>query len=171
MTSTANRSRLAPRTALVLGLVCLACGTPPILGALGLFPFSPAPGVPIWIAIAAAMVFVLAGAMLMVDAAAGGTDDDGSLPASAPPFLRHLQSLIVLSIIVVMGTIGTWIAIGPGERHFSTTISAPFFTYQPKSSDLPGRIAFGIGAALIWIVVIVAIVTAIRKHIARLRSV
>ena len=171
MTSTANRSRLTPRTALVLGVVCLVCGTPPILGALGLIPFSPAPGVPIWVAIAAGMVFVLAGAMLIVDAAAGGTDDDGSLPATASPFLHHLQSSIVLAIIVVMGTMVTWIAVGPGERHFSTTISLPFLAYQPKSSDLPGRIAFGIGAALIWIIVIVAIVTAIRKHFARLRSV
>ena len=171
MTPAANQSRLTPRSARFFGLVCLACGIPPILGALGLIPFSPEPGTPIWIAIAAGMVFVLAGAMLLVDAAAGGTTDDGTLPATASPILHHLQTLIVLAIIVVMGTILTWISVGPGERHFNTTISLPFLTYRPKSSELPGRIAFGIAAALIWIVMLVGVVTATRKHIGRLRSV
>src|ERR1041385_1148558 len=170
MTPPANRSRLTPRTALFFGVVCLACGTPPILGALRLIPFSPAPDVPIWIGVAAGMVFVLAGAMLMVDAAAGGTGDDGSLPVTASPLLHHLQTAIVISIIVVMGTIATWISIGPGERHFSTTISAPFMTYRPKNSALPGRIAFGIGAALIWIILILGVVSATRNHLRRLRS-
>ena len=170
MTPVANLSRLTPRTALFFGLVCLACGVPPVLGALGFIPFSPTPGTPTWIAIAAGMVFVLAGLMLMVDAAAGGTNDDGSLPAAASPILHHLQTLIVFAIIVVMGTIATWISIGPGERHFSTTISAPFLTYRPKNTDLPGRIAFGIGAALIWIVMLMGIASAIRKHVGRMRS-
>lgn len=167
MTPAANSSRLSPRSALFFGVVCFASGTPPILGALGLIPFSPAPGVPIWIAMAAGMVFVLAGAMLLVDAAAGGTTDDGSLPATASPFLHHLQTVIILAIIVTMGTLATWISVGPGERHFTTTISLPFLSYQPKSSDLPGRIAFGVGAALIWIIMIIATVSAIQKHITR----
>jgi len=170
MTPAANQSRLTPRGALFFGFICLACGIPPVLGALGLIPFSPTPDTPTWIAIAAGMVFLLAGAMLIVDAAAGGTTDDGSLPAAASPLLHHLQTLIVLAIILVMGTIATWISIGPGERHFSTTISLPFITYQPKSSDLPGRIAFGIGAALIWIVMLIGIVSAIRNHVSRMRS-
>jgi len=170
MTPAANRSRLSPRSALFFGFVCLACGAPPVLGALGYIPVSPAPGVPVWIAVAAGMVFVLAGAMLFVDAAAGGTTDDGSLVATASPFLHHLQSLIIIAIVVTMGALATWISVGPGERHFSTTISLPFFSYQPKSSDLPGRIAFGVGAALIWIIVIIAIVTSVQKHIQRLRS-
>lgn len=170
MTPPANTSRLTPRSALFFGFVCLACGIPPVLGALGLIPFSPTPDTPTWIAIAAGMIFVLAGAMLMVDAAAGGTTDDGSLPAAASPILHHLQTVIVLAIIVVMGTIATWIAVGPGERHFSTTISLPFLSYRPKNTDLPGRIAFGVGAALIWIVMLIGTVSAIRNHVGRMRS-
>jgi hypothetical protein len=120
--------------------------------------------------VAAGSVFLLASALLFVDAAAGGTNADGTLPANAPPVLRVLQSAAGLSIVTLMAVMATWIAFGRGERHFSTTISLPFLVYQPKHSDLTGRVAFGIAALLIWVIVIAGTVAALKKHLTRLRS-
>lgn len=153
-----------------MGLLAIACGLPCILGAVGVIPVHMDPGVPIWMGVAAGSLFVLAGLLLFTDAAAGGTDSDGMLPVTAPPALRFAQSALGLFIVVLMGAMITWIAFGRGERHFSITVSLPFLAYHPKNSELPGRIAFGIGAVLIWIVVIAGTVSALRRHLARLRA-
>jgi hypothetical protein len=45
--------------------------------------------------------------------------------------------------------IGNWVAFGPGEREFTSSISLPFITFSKSGSGFNGgRIAFGIGALL-----------------------
>ncbi len=163
-------NQLTRGRAITLGIVCIACGVPPVLGSLRVIPLTPDAGVPVWVGVAAGSVFLLAAVLLFVDAAAGGTSSDGSLPETAPPILRSIQSLTGMAIAVVLGAVASWIAFGKGERHFSSTISLPFIAYHSRSSDLPGRIAFGIGAVIVWIVVIGASAVAIKKHLARLRT-
>jgi hypothetical protein len=166
----AAETQLTRRKAIAIGILCLACGVPPVLGALGVIPMRLAPGVPAWMGVVAGTVFLLAAALLFSDAAAGGTNADGTLPANARPSLRVLQSVTGLSIVALMGVMATWIAFGRGPRHFSTTISLPFIVYQPKNSDLAGRVGFGIAALLIWAIAIGGTVAALKKHLARLRS-
>jgi len=120
--------------------------------------------------VAAGSTFLLAAVLLFADAVAGGTNPDGTLPATASPFLRFIQSAAGLGIVVVMGAMATWIAFGRGERHFSMTIALPFVAYQPVKTELPGRIAFGFAALLIWVIVIAVTVVALKRHLARLRS-
>jgi hypothetical protein len=108
--------------------------------------------------------------LLFVDAAAGGANADGTLPANAPSVLRVLQSAVGLGIVTLTAVMATWIAFGRGPRHFSTTISLPFLVYQPKDAELPGRVGFGIAALLIWAIALGGTVAALKKHLARLRS-
>jgi hypothetical protein len=166
----AATTQLTRRKAIVIGILCLVCGVPPVLGSLGLMPMRLAPGVPPWMGVAAGSTFLFASMLLFVDATAGGANADGTLPANASPALRVLQSAAGLSVVTLMAVMATWIAFGRGPRHFSTTISLPFLVYQPKHSDLAGRVGFGIAALLIWVIVIAGTVAALKKHLARLRS-
>lgn len=163
-------NQLTRRTALSLGALCLLCGLFPILGGLGVIDLHRPPDVPAWMGVAAGSVFLLAGVILFADAAAGGTNPDGSLPATAPAYVRHIQTATGASIVLVMTVMVTWIAFGKGERHFSTTISLPFAFYRSASSGLSGRVAFGIAAVLMWLVMILGTVAALKRHVARLRS-
>jgi hypothetical protein len=163
-------TQLTRGRALGLGLVCVVCGAPPVVGAFGVGPFHRSPGVPVWMGVAAGSTFLLAAVLLFADAAAGGTNPDGSLPAKTPPILRAVQSAAGLGIVVVMGAMATWIAFGRGERHFSETIVLPFAAYHAANAELPGRIAFGFAALLIWAIVVAGTVAALKKHLARLRS-
>ncbi len=167
----AAETQLTRRRAITIAILCLACGVGPVLGAIGVGPFHLSPGVPPWMGAAAGSVFLLASMLLFVDAAAGGANADGTLPANAPSVLRVLQSAVGLGIVTLMAIMATWIAFGRGPRHFSTTISLPFLVYQPKDTDLPGRIGFGIAALLIWAIAGLGTVAALKKHLARLRSV
>jgi hypothetical protein len=167
MTATTQLTR---RSAVLLGLLCVVCGVPPVLISLGVIPGHLDPGVPAWMGVAAGSAFLFAAVLLFADAVAGETNPDGSLPATAPAFVRFVQNAAGLGIVGLMGAMATWIAFGKGERHFSATVSLPFIAYHPQHPDLPGRIAFGIGAVLIWIVVIAGTVAALKKHLARLRS-
>jgi hypothetical protein len=163
-------TQLTRKRALALGTLCLACGIGPVLGAIGLGPFHLSLGVPVWMGLAAGMTFILAAVLLFADAAAGGTNADGTLPASASPFVRFIQSAAGLGIVVVMGSMATWIAFGRGERHFSETVVLPFTAYGSGGGELTGRIAFGIAALLIWVIVIAGTIAALKKHLTRLRS-
>ena len=136
----AAETQLTRRKAIAIGILCLGCGAPPVLGSLGLIPLKLAPDVPPWMGVAAGSTFLLASMLLFVDAAAGGANADGTLPANASPALRVLQTAAGTGIVTLMAVMATWIAFGRGPRHFSTTISLPFLVYQPKNSDLPGRV-------------------------------
>lgn len=141
----------------------------PILGGLGVIDLKMTPGTPQWVGVAAGGLFLLAGVMLIVDGASGAIGADGQLAADAPAWVHVFQSLMGLGIVAAMGAITSWIAFGPGERHFSSTVSLPFFWYHPKSSDTTGRWAFGIAAVLIWCIIAGVIVSSVRRLIVRAR--
>ena len=164
------QGQLTRRKALAFGALCAVCGLISVLGALGVIQLNRPPDVPAWMGVAAGSAFLLAAVLLFADAAAGGADADGSMPASAPAYLRHIQTMTGAAIVLVMALMVTWIAFGRGERHFSTTIALPFLFYRSANSDLSGRIAFGIAAVLIWLVMILGTIAALKRHIARLRS-
>jgi len=166
---TNDESKLSPRGAILWGLFCVAISGLPILGGLGVIDLHPTPGTPRWIALAAGGMFFLAGVTMIVDGASGGIAPDGQLATDAPPWLHIFQSIMGLGIVAGMGTLFSWVAFGPGERHFSTTVSLPFGWWHPKSSDTTGRWAFGIAAVLIWCIIAGVVVATVRRLIARAR--
>src|SRR5262245_50881912 len=73
---------------------------------------------PLWLILCAGLAFFLAGVAIAIQTL-GHANAGGELPPEAPRWMRAVQYLIALAIFVCFGAIGSWIAFGPGERHFS----------------------------------------------------
>jgi len=168
-TVASSQPKLTPHSAVLFGIACAAASVLPILGGLGVIDMKLTPGTPRWVGVGAGGVFLLAGMMLIVDGATGAIGTDGQLSTDAPRWLHVFQSLMGLGIVATMGAIASWIAFGPGERHFSTTISLPFGWWRPANDQTMGRWAFGIAATLIWCIIAGVIVANVRRLIARAR--
>ena len=159
-----NPNSVTPRGAVVLGLLLATGGVVPILAGSGLIPVQPTEGTPGWIVVCAGAVFVLAGAAVINGfAIAGGTAPDGDLPANTPLLVRLAQYVFGLAIIALMTTISGWIAFGPGERRFSTTIAVPFLALRSSGSDLSGRIAFGVGTLILAAILVTSAFAVVRR--------
>lgn len=104
------------------------------------------------------MAFVFGGLAVVIQTCARATPG-GDLPSTAPIWVRATVRLLSLVIVVSLGAIGTWVAFGPGERKFSSSI--PFL---PAWLNEPiGRTVFGTGAILVWIILIVMAVVGARR--------
>ena len=114
---------------IAIGLVVLAVG-----GALGAFGATailhPAPDLRI-VALPAGLVFVFAGALVLL-----------------PPRLASLQLPLTALMTTALAVVFDWVAFGPGERRFSGSASVPGISVGGPTSELPGRIFFGLFALL-----------------------
>jgi hypothetical protein len=159
-----NPNSVTPRRAVVLGAVLAAGGIVPILAGSGLIPVQPTDGTPGWIVVCAGAVFVLGGAAVINGfAIAGGTAPDGDLPANTPLVVRLAQYVFGLAIIALLTIISGWIAFGPGERRFSTTIVVPFAPWRSSGSGLSGRIAFGVGTLMLAAILVTSAFAVVRR--------
>jgi hypothetical protein len=146
------------KAAIFLGLMAVAIGLLAILLSLGLLGSAPSSKPPenSWLGVVFGIAFLLAGISAIIQAvAARGYPTTAELPASSPTWLRSLHTLLGLGIIISLGAMFTWIAIGPGKREF--TGSGAIF------GETVGRIAFGIGAMLFWIALGVFVFTKLRR--------
>jgi hypothetical protein len=160
----ASAQQLSPRAAILWGLVCMAVGCAPILIGLGVVPGELTPGTPGWVGVAAGLTFVCAGAAVIVGyAVAGGVGPDGDLPAGTPFAVRVTQNLLGFCIVGLMESITAWIAFGPGERHFSSTLTWAFGVKSAAASEREGRIVFGAGAVAIGIIWVVLTIVSVRR--------
>jgi hypothetical protein len=152
-----------------MGVMFIACALVPVLAGVGILPVrqSTHSDAPVWIAVSIGLAFLFAGAVLLSDAVAGGLGPDGQLRADAPRWIKRFQSVMGLAIAVTLATITSWVAFGPGERHFSASVSLPFIAASKGGGDTAGRWAFGFGAVLIWTLIAVTLVGAARKAIAK----
>jgi hypothetical protein len=80
---------------------------------------------------------------------AGGIGPDGDLLPGTPLGVRAANLVLGLTVVALMAAVSGWIAFGSGPREFTTTISLPFWYSHDQSSDLSGRIVFGIGTLLL----------------------
>jgi hypothetical protein len=142
-------SRLSPGGAVAIGLALSALGLLAILLSVGAFGSPPLDDTPPWIGACAGFVFVLGGLALIVGyAIGGGVGPDGDLPAATSFAVSAIQYAFGLAILALMGLIGSWAALGPGRRHFTGTGTLG----RGAVNELIGRVAFGFGAVLVWIV-------------------
>jgi hypothetical protein len=153
----ASNSPPTPRVAVVIGILAILCGVYPVLVGFGVVHVRLDPGVQPWIAVAAGSMFILAGlAIINGYAIAGASQADGSLPDNAPLFVRVAQYLLGLAIVGLMFAVFAWISFGPGERHFSSSISLPFWSGSGHSSERSGRIAFGIATGFLGLFLVLS---------------
>ena len=137
---------------ITVGAICAAFGVYFVLASLGFAPLSGKVYAPMWILLLAGLCFLFGGLAVLIPAAVTGeVRADGELPAGTPAWLRILQYIFGLAILVSLASIGTWIAFGPGDRSFSSTTS---FITSSGGSEMPGRVVFGFGAIITWLAMI-----------------
>ena len=73
---------------------------------------------------------------------------------------------IGLAIFVCFGLIASWVAFGPGGRHFSGTI---IFGDAAANAAI-GRTVFGLGAVIVWLATAAFAAFGFRKFFDRDRS-
>jgi hypothetical protein len=153
---------------LAIGLIVGAIGLFFVLVGLGIVP---PPGgkkalhSPLWVVFCAGLTFFLAGGALLLHLASGAKPTAQELPPDAPQWMRIAQYLAMVTIFASFAAIGSWVALGPGDRAFS--MSTPFFS--APAGELVGRIAFGIGAIVTWLCTIAVAVAGARKLFPRER--
>ena len=101
---------------------------------------------PLWLVLCVGFAFFLAGVAIIIQLLCHA-NDSGDLPPGAPLWLRAMQYLIGLCIFVCFGAISSWVAFGPGERHFSGT----FMFGDATTNAAIGRVDFGAGAIITWL--------------------
>ena len=153
---------LSARGAIVLGLVVIACGVAPILGALEIIQYPLSPGVPVWVGIAAGGVFILGGLALINGYVFGGGKN---FDADAPPLVRATQNVLGFAILAAFAAIGGWVGFGPGERSFSSSISLPFWYSEGRGDVSLGRAVFGLGAIVCAATAIGVLVGSFRRKL------
>lgn len=158
------RSRQAT---LVCGLMAAGLGLFLVLFGFGAIPLKPRPGdAPPWIAAAAGLAFLLAGAAVAAGAMCGASETS-ELPSTAGWGTRLFSYLAGLASCVALAVIGTWVAFGPGVRVFG---GSGMFLLSKEAGELAGRVVFGFGAALTWLIAIAVAVSGARKLLRRGRA-
>jgi hypothetical protein len=120
-----------------------------------------------WAVMLAGLCFLLGGMGVLIPAAVTGeVRGDGELPESAPYWLRVFQYLLVLAIFAALAAIGSFVAFGPGTRSFSVRVP---IVSTSGGSEIVGRGAFGVGAIITWLGLILVAVGGWRKLMSRNR--
>lgn len=129
-----------------LALLCVSMGVPIVLVGLGVLKPDPDDiHAPLWVVGACGLAFTFAGASLGLSA---------RWPDKVPFTIRALQYWLGVATMALMALAPTWVAFGGGERAF--TSSAFGVALDDQGDGLAGRIAFGFGALLIWLLLIPA---------------
>ncbi len=162
MDQTAGTIRKTDRTLLAIGVTFGGGGLYFMLVGLGLAPSPSTLYGPNWIALVVGLVFFAAGLSVSVRGFLGVADSQPDLPPDAPAAAVAVQWIAALTIIVGLASIGTWIAIGPGERTFSMMLPA-----KGSLGETVGRVAFGVGAAITWLMAIAVALKGLRKFLGK----
>ena len=151
-------------TTITVGILTVFVGLIPLLAMTGVLPqaqHTPADPAPSWMGWLIGLMFVSAGVIVTARGIWGGaTASDDQLPSTVPWPLRALNDVLGTGIALGLAALFTWVAFGPGPRHFSVGIEGVFF---PSSGETPGRIAFGFGAVLGWLITALMVRTVLRR--------
>jgi hypothetical protein len=158
-----EREPPSPRTTFLIGLAAVAVGLYLLLTGLGVLPKPRGPSGALCVATVAGIAFLFAGISIAFGAV-HGVSAKGELPKDAGWWSRLLYYVLGLVACGSLAVIGSWVAFGPGLRQFGGT---GMFLLSPESNNLIGRIVFGIGALLTWLVTIAMAVRGARQLFAR----
>ena len=160
-----DQSSPSRRTTIGLGAIAAAIGFFIVLVGLGVLPPPGKANAPMWVVMLAGLCFLLAGLVVLIPAAVTGeVSNNGELPAGTPYWLRVFQYLLVLAIFAAFAMIGSFVAFGPGTRSFS--VSSPIGSTS-GGSEIFGRVAFGVGAIIAWLSLILVAVGGWHKFVRR----
>jgi hypothetical protein len=76
-----------------------------------------------------------------------------------------------MGIVGLMTSVFGWVAFGSGPRAFSSTIAIPFlWRYNPHSSEITGRLVFGLGTGLLGLMFGACGVVGVRRFVRAWRN-
>lgn len=144
------------KDALLAGLFAAIVGIWIVLLAADVIPIEDqAFSAPRWIAGLAGGAFMIGGLLAVLIA----------LPASGRARLvKSLQTTAGLALLVTFAVIGNWVAFGAGERSFSGGGGAGPLGISTNSGEWFGRAAFGLGAVLIDLILLLILVRGFRRQ-------
>ena len=140
------------KTTIALGILTVFVGAIPLLAMSGILPRASAPATdpaPSWMGWLIGAMFVGAGLIVIVRGVLGASDSSGDLPAGTPRALRLVNAMIAVGIVCALALLFTWVAFGPGARHFSVGVGG-LWVSGSGAGDAIGRVAFGICAIVLW---------------------
>lgn len=143
---------------IAMGLTFLLVGVIPLLAVIGILPtgHEPADPAPSWMGWVIGLMFLGAGFYIILSAFTG---DNPSGATAAGRLLLGFRDLLAFGTICGLGALFSWIAFGPGPRHFSVAFAG---FLMPLASVMIGRAAFALGALLAWGMLIYFVVTKLR---------
>ena len=113
---------------------------------------------PMWIIAMAGFVFVLAGVMML----AGWLEKEDATPVGTRVTSNPIPHAIVIIMVLCFAVLASFATFAEGE--IEGGIALPFIAYDSELNQIAGRIMFGIGAALLWIVLAAAAFHAWRRR-------
>jgi len=148
---------MSPRGAIVFGVLMAVVG----IGIIAAGAWAPQKDVhaPRWVIEATGGAFLFFGSWTAVVYALG-FDPKRSAETLPPPVV---QLAFFVPGIVFLALPFHWVAFGPGPRAFSGSFSLPFLWISRRSGELSGRVAFGIGAVVMDLIVVAITVTLLRR--------
>jgi hypothetical protein len=149
----------SPHDVIGVGIAFAVAGLYVMLGAAGYAPM-PESNSPAFIGFCAGAAFLFAGLTCMVRARAGMLNMETEIPDGAPHWMQVSYRVLAIGAAGALAIIGTYVAIGSGPRAFG--LSAPFIEMQ-TTGEVVGRTVFGLGAVIVWIIVIALTVGTVRK--------
>jgi hypothetical protein len=152
------QSPSSPADVIGVGIAFALGGVYFILIALDLLPLPGETNSPPVIVACAGAAFLFAGLTCFVRAKASMTDQQSHVSAGAPPWIMLSYRTLSIGAAGALAIIGTWIAIGSGPRSFVTPLGE-----MTTTGELIGRMVFGLGAVIVWIVVIALALGTVRK--------
>ena len=153
-----QQARPLDKTAVACGFLALAMGLVIVLSAIGIIPSRDADWSSRCIGLIAGLAFVLGGIAVVNQTFARATPE-GDLPPGTPTWIRAALLLLGLSIVASLAVIGTWVAFGPSEREFSSSVPfLPAWLNEPL-----GRTVFSVGAVLTWLILLLMAVMSARR--------
>lgn len=101
---------------------------------------------PRWVLTAVGLTFALAGVMVMLNGLKSGFGDH--------PIFKWAYNFVLLLFMIFFAAPFNWVAFGPGEREFSSSTSVGAVSVTQSGSEFGGRLAFGLGAILMDILIV-----------------
>jgi len=139
------------KSLLLFGNLFIVIGALIFLMAVDVFPIPDEDiNAPRWVLAMGGVSFALAGVMVTLNGLKSGFGDH--------PIYKWTYNILLLMFMVIFVTPFHWVAFGPGVRTFnsSTSVGAVAIS-QGGSGDIGGRLAFGLGAILVDILILYVI--------------
>jgi len=143
-----NSPQYSIKSLLFFGSLFIVIGALIFLMAVDVFPIPDEDiNAPRWVLATVGVSFALAGVMVALNGLKSRFSDH--------PIYKWAYNILLLMFMVIFVAPFHWVAFGPGMRTFNSSTSVGSISIsQGGSGDISGRLAFGLGAILVDILIL-----------------